>query len=255
MLLLEQEAARRLEQSVDAAEVSSSSSGADASAPMPCPHLQRRMAQSVLGRHERRAAVPAPCPGCFGAILGGCGGSLMWALGCANMVCLCVAWGALAEQCLRHFHHNATLRRSPPSSDEDDACDDTTPWGLDPDTIERTTVLSTGENLVGLGSENCKCMICVDFFSKSDLIRTLPCLHRYHRHCIDEWLRRNRHCPICKHDVTDTDVRRLEGACTLSSSSRRMWPVARLRRSWRRRRAAPAPRPLQFWEALERTSR
>lgn len=51
------------------------------------------------------------------------------------------------------------------------------------------------------GEEN-KCMVCLEEFKAADELRILPCLHRYHRDCIDPWLALNRHCPVCKHDVT-----------------------------------------------------
>merc|ERR1719215_1611593 len=52
--------------------------------------------------------------------------------------------------------------------------------------------------------EDKKCMVCMEAFANGDELRTLPCLHRYHRSCIDEWLSRSRECPICKRDITDT---------------------------------------------------
>mmetsp|Transcript_90536 Transcript_90536/g.141958 ORF Transcript_90536/g.141958 Transcript_90536/m.141958 type:complete len:313 (+) Transcript_90536:43-981(+) len=51
-------------------------------------------------------------------------------------------------------------------------------------------------------SEERKCMVCLEAFQGGEELRILPCLHRYHRSCIDTWLARNRHCPVCKHDVT-----------------------------------------------------
>lgn len=51
-------------------------------------------------------------------------------------------------------------------------------------------------------SEERKCMVCLEEFKAGDNLRILPCLHRYHRDCIDPWLARSRHCPVCKHDVT-----------------------------------------------------
>lgn len=50
--------------------------------------------------------------------------------------------------------------------------------------------------------EERKCMVCLEEFQGGENLRILPCLHRYHRSCVDRWLKENRHCPVCKHDIT-----------------------------------------------------
>lgn len=54
----------------------------------------------------------------------------------------------------------------------------------------------------GPNEEERKCMVCLELFTAGEDLRILPCLHRYHKDCIDQWLARNRHCPVCKHDIT-----------------------------------------------------
>jgi len=44
-----------------------------------------------------------------------------------------------------------------------------------------------------------RCVICQDDFVEGDQLRTLGCLHSYHRDCIDPWLKDHHTCPICKH--------------------------------------------------------
>jgi len=55
------------------------------------------------------------------------------------------------------------------------------------------------------------CMVCLEEFEVSQKLRVLPCFHRYHIGCIDPWLKRNRRCPVCKHDVKRHEVD--AGAC------------------------------------------
>jgi len=51
--------------------------------------------------------------------------------------------------------------------------------------------------------ENCiqpeqECPICLCEIKKSDAIRFLVCLHKYHEKCIADWNKRAKNCPICR---------------------------------------------------------
>jgi len=51
--------------------------------------------------------------------------------------------------------------------------------------------------------ERNKCCICLEQFGDGDRVRRLQCLHIFHIEEIDNWLRRNRECPICRINVDE----------------------------------------------------
>uniref|UniRef100_A0A6I8P6D3 RING-type domain-containing protein n=1 Tax=Ornithorhynchus anatinus TaxID=9258 RepID=A0A6I8P6D3_ORNAN len=45
------------------------------------------------------------------------------------------------------------------------------------------------------------CAVCLDRFCKNQFLRVLPCLHEFHRDCVDPWLLLQQTCPLCKHNI------------------------------------------------------
>jgi len=45
------------------------------------------------------------------------------------------------------------------------------------------------------------CPVCLDVYKIGEAMRILPCSHRFHKACIDQWLLDKRTCPMCKMDI------------------------------------------------------
>mmetsp|Transcript_92962 Transcript_92962/g.199371 ORF Transcript_92962/g.199371 Transcript_92962/m.199371 type:complete len:254 (-) Transcript_92962:33-794(-) len=69
--------------------------------------------------------------------------------------------------------------------------------------LDRKTVVAPFQpQLEGSANEDHdECAICLNAFVAGDLVRTLPCSHRYCCICIDQWLADSRSCPLCKQVV------------------------------------------------------
>ena len=46
------------------------------------------------------------------------------------------------------------------------------------------------------------CCVCLSEFCNAETVRTLRCGHTFHQQCIDEWLKKQAVCPLCKSAVT-----------------------------------------------------
>ncbi|XP_014257411.1 NEP1-interacting protein-like 1 [Cimex lectularius] len=55
-----------------------------------------------------------------------------------------------------------------------------------------------------------KCLICLADFKTNQFLRRLPCLHQFHRGCVDKWLKRNKKCPICRWEAVPKYIRAVD---------------------------------------------
>ncbi|CAN6372589.1 unnamed protein product [Urochloa humidicola] len=70
------------------------------------------------------------------------------------------------------------------------------------------------ETTVGEGEateEEEECAVCLESYEAGDAVRTMPCGHGFHDHCIFGWLAVSRLCPLCCFALlaevdSDTDV-------------------------------------------------
>jgi len=89
------------------------------------------------------------------------------------------------NQQLQHLQHQLGARGRPGQ------------LGASQSVLEANTVVTTFDGPEA--TANGQCMVCLENFNAGDELRILPCLHRYHKSCVDPWLHRNAKCPSCNH--------------------------------------------------------
>jgi len=68
-------------------------------------------------------------------------------------------------------------------------------------TLKSLTRESSWSDELARETEQAECMVCLAQFAGGDSVRILPCKHVFHTACVDEWLARDAHCPLCRHDL------------------------------------------------------
>ncbi|XP_022899269.1 putative RING-H2 finger protein ATL21A [Olea europaea var. sylvestris] len=81
------------------------------------------------------------------------------------------------------------------------------PIGLDDSKIKSCTelvVLNEGQSISG--SESNACPICLEGYRPEETVRCISvCKHGFHANCIEQWLRKNGTCPVCRTLVSDDE--------------------------------------------------
>lgn len=73
--------------------------------------------------------------------------------------------------------------------------------GLDEATIESYKTIVLGEGRSVPQPNDGKCPICLSKYKEKEKLRIIPgCNHCFHVGCIDEWLRSNTTCPVCRNN-------------------------------------------------------
>uniref|UniRef100_W5M5A2 RING-type E3 ubiquitin transferase n=1 Tax=Lepisosteus oculatus TaxID=7918 RepID=W5M5A2_LEPOC len=49
------------------------------------------------------------------------------------------------------------------------------------------------------------CAICLEEFLDGQDLRIISCSHEFHKECVDPWLLQHRTCPLCVHNIMETD--------------------------------------------------
>lgn len=50
------------------------------------------------------------------------------------------------------------------------------------------------------------CAICLEEWSKGDVAAEMPCKHKFHSKCVEEWLGMHATCPMCRYEMPVEEV-------------------------------------------------
>ncbi|CAH8252275.1 unnamed protein product [Arabidopsis lyrata] len=50
------------------------------------------------------------------------------------------------------------------------------------------------------------CAICLEEWSKGDVATEMPCKHKFHSKCVEEWLGMHATCPMCRYEMPVEEV-------------------------------------------------
>uniref|UniRef100_A0A0A8ZMX7 RING-type domain-containing protein n=1 Tax=Arundo donax TaxID=35708 RepID=A0A0A8ZMX7_ARUDO len=73
-------------------------------------------------------------------------------------------------------------------------------------------ILGLQEVSAGDARMQAECAVYLQDFDAEDKLRAMPCSHAFHQDCIFRWLRINRVCPLCRHELP-TQQQEDEVAC------------------------------------------
>ncbi|KAL8091306.1 RING-H2 finger protein ATL20-like [Apium graveolens] len=91
--------------------------------------------------------------------------------------------------------------------------------GLDKLTIDSYPMTVLGESKRLPKPSDSTCAICLSEYKPNDTLRTVPeCNHYFHSNCIDEWLKLNATCPVCR-NLPEGSFHRVATPMSSSSSS------------------------------------
>ncbi|XP_016434251.1 RING-H2 finger protein ATL20 [Nicotiana tabacum] len=91
--------------------------------------------------------------------------------------------------------------------------------GLNKATIDSYPKIVLGESKRLPNPNDGTCPICLSDYQPKETLRTIPeCNHYYHAQCIDEWLKLNATCPLCR-NTPDGSLHPCSSSTSLVSSS------------------------------------
>ncbi|XP_024396562.1 E3 ubiquitin-protein ligase SDIR1 isoform X1 [Physcomitrium patens] len=94
----------------------------------------------------------------------------------------------------------AADQSQPSSKGEDPPCEEVVVDIVD------ASLESVDEGKQNVVEEELTCSVCLEQVVDGEIIRTLPCVHQFHAACIDQWLKQQATCPVCKFRIREPET-------------------------------------------------
>jgi hypothetical protein len=53
--------------------------------------------------------------------------------------------------------------------------------------------------------EDGECVICLDEWLEGEVVKEMPCKHKFHGNCVEKWLKLHGSCPVCRYKMPADD--------------------------------------------------
>ncbi|GFQ07713.1 putative RING-H2 finger protein atl21a [Phtheirospermum japonicum] len=140
-------------------------------------------------------------------------------VGIPGLVCI-IGLACYACGMIRSFALRGRLNPDLPTTFSDQRPVIRSSSGLDAPTIESypTTILGESRRLPKTSDGTCP--ICLSDFQPKETLRSIPeCNHYFHADCIDEWLKLNGTCPLCRNSPESSVATPCSSTLSISSPS------------------------------------
>ncbi|KAL6533590.1 hypothetical protein OROHE_013423 [Orobanche hederae] len=140
-------------------------------------------------------------------------------VGIPGLVCIiglaCYACGMIRSFALRR-HRNPDL----PTAFSNQQPVIRSAYGLDGPTIESYPMTILGESCRLPKPSDGTCPICLSDYQPKETLRSIPeCNHFFHANCVDEWLKLNATCPLCRNSPESSAATPCSSSMLISSPS------------------------------------
>ena len=77
--------------------------------------------------------------------------------------------------------------------------------GAPPASKEAVSKLKTCKISSKEKEEKASCSVCTDEYEVEEEVREMPCGHKFHKDCLDPWLKLRNSCPVCRFELPTDD--------------------------------------------------